>query len=319
MVQSWQPLDNARSAQTCLGELNLSSSPAKSVVGGLLKPKNSHVSAPRAKHAKNHLASAPGLTWFGVWSGSPVSRAAALVLSLSRCLRDVQSWLGFAMGARLLVPPCSGSSAMKGSLCWAPLSGVLSACDSVTGAGHAALQLQLRFCPSRRHLPKEVRGWKLFCLLPPLLLSEKLVVAKCRNKKCAADLICVLKVFGRLSRTEAHSPRRTMQSGGPLQRAAKSRWVRSPQGVKPRRPRSRRGFTPQPENSKRAHFRAPAFKNTTKIQREDPPEREEKNEFFGGRGKKRAKFWAVLGKGGPGEPPSPPLSPLPPFNPPPPL
>ena len=31
------------------------------------------------------------------------------------------------------------------------------------------------------------------------------------------------------------------------------------------------------------------------------PEREEKNEFFGGRGKKRAKFWVVQEKGGPGK------------------
>ena len=32
-----------------------------------------------------------------------------------------------------------------------------------------------------------------------------------------------------------------------------------------------------------------------------PPEREEKNEFCGGRGKKRAKFWAVRRRGGPVE------------------
>ena len=44
------------------------------------------------------------------------------------------------------------------------------------------------------------------------------------------------------------------------------------------------------------HIRA---SNTTKIQRKEPPEREEKNEFCGGRGKKRAK------KGGPGEGRSP--------------
>ena len=43
---------------------------------------------------------------------------------------------------------------------------------------------------------------------------------------------------------------------------------------------------------KRAHLRVPAFKNTTKIPREDPPEREEKNEFPAGERKKSAKFWA---------------------------
>ena len=52
-----------------------------------------------------------------------------------------------------------------------------------------------------------------------------------------------------------------------------------------------RGFTRQPENSKRAHFRAPALQNTTKIPREDPQrdtetakrwrEREEKARNFG--------------------------------------
>ena len=41
---------------------------------------------------------------------------------------------------------------------------------------------------------------------------------------------------------------------------------------------------------KRAHLRVPAFKNTTKIQREDTQ-----------RGKKRVNFWAVQEKGGPGE------------------
>ena len=52
---------------------------------------------------------------------------------------------------------------------------------------------------------------------------------------------------------------------------------------------------------KRAHLSAPAFKNTTKIQREDPPEREERMRFPVGERKKRAKFWAVQGKGGPAE------------------
>ena len=62
---------------------------------------------------------------------------------------------------------------------------------------------------------------------------------------------------------------------------------------------------------KRAHFRAPTFKNTTKIQREDPQEREERKKIMAGEGKKRAKCWAVRrralpvgggpGEGGPGE------------------
>ena len=76
--------------------------------------------------------------------------------------------------------------------------------------------------------------------------------------------------------------------------------------VKPRRPRSRQGFTRQPESPNVHISRVPAFKNTTKIQREDRPERR-KNEISGGRGKKRAKFWAVRRRGpssggsGPGE------------------
>ena len=55
----------------------------------------------------------------------------------------------------------------------------------------------------------------------------------------------------------------------------------------------RRGFTRQPENSKRAHLWVPAFKNITKIQREDTQERGKKTENGCGRGKKkRAKCWA---------------------------
>ena len=64
-------------------------------------------------------------------------------------------------------------------------------------------------------------------------------------------------------------------------------------------PRSRRGFTRQPENSKRAQTRVPAFKNTTKIQREDP-ERHKKSEMVAGGKKKTAKFWAVRGEGSSG-------------------
>ena len=40
------------------------------------------------------------------------------------------------------------------------------------------------------------------------------------------------------------------------------------------------------------------FKNTTKIK--GPPRERRKKENCGGRGKKRTKFWAVQGKGGPG-------------------
>ena len=43
-----------------------------------------------------------------------------------------------------------------------------------------------------------------------------------------------------------------------------------------------------------------AFKNTTKIPREDP-QREKKRTNFEAEREKRAKFWAVQGKGGPGE------------------
>ena len=48
---------------------------------------------------------------------------------------------------------------------------------------------------------------------------------------------------------------------------------------------------------KRAHFRVPAFKNTTKIPRKDPKKREEKKENCGGRGKKERNF----GRSGGGE------------------
>ena len=54
----------------------------------------------------------------------------------------------------------------------------------------------------------------------------------------------------------------------------------------------RRGFTRQPENSRRAHLRVPAFKNTTKIQREDLSQRKERMKFPAGERKKSAKFWA---------------------------
>ena len=69
--------------------------------------------------------------------------------------------------------------------------------------------------------------------------------------------------------------------------------------------RCRRGFTRQPENSKRAHFRVPAFKNT-KIQRKDPQEREERMKIVTGDGKKSAILGGPAegrsgGGGGPGK------------------
>ena len=56
------------------------------------------------------------------------------------------------------------------------------------------------------------------------------------------------------------------------------------------------GFHTTTREPKRAHLRVPVFKhhqNST----EGPPEREEKNEISGGRGKKRAKFWAPTTSG----------------------
>ena len=50
-----------------------------------------------------------------------------------------------------------------------------------------------------------------------------------------------------------------------------------------------RGFTRQPENSKRAHLRAPALQTPPKFQ--GPPREGRKNENCGGRWEKRAKFW----------------------------
>ena len=57
--------------------------------------------------------------------------------------------------------------------------------------------------------------------------------------------------------------------------------------------RSRRGFTRQPENSKRAHFKGPALQkhhqiSTTRL----PREREERMKLWLER-EKRTKFWAV--------------------------
>ena len=56
--------------------------------------------------------------------------------------------------------------------------------------------------------------------------------------------------------------------------------------VKPRRHRSRHCFTQQPENSNRAHLKAQALQTPPKFH-EKTPEKEEKNEFCGGRGKEK--------------------------------
>ena len=84
-------------------------------------------------------------------------------------------------------------------------------------------------------------------------------------------------------------------------------------------PQSRWGFTRQPENSKRAHLRVPAFKNTTKIPREDPQRKRMK--MVAGNGKKASGpqappfeapfeaplsppfFWGGRGEGGGGRAP----------------
>ena len=80
--------------------------------------------------------------------------------------------------------------------------------------------------------------------------------------------------------------------------------------VKPRRVRSRLGFTPQPESPNVDIWGPRSPKTPPKFKKKTPRENR-KNENCGGRGKKKAKFWgvrrkgvqerAVLGKGGPGE------------------
>ena len=57
----------------------------------------------------------------------------------------------------------------------------------------------------------------------------------------------------------------------------------------PRRLRGRRGFTRQPENSKRGTFERPGASNTHQYSTRRPPEREEKNELCGGTGGKKAR------------------------------
>ena len=70
--------------------------------------------------------------------------------------------------------------------------------------------------------------------------------------------------------------------------------------VETRRLRGRRGFTRQLENSKRAHLRVLAFKNTTKIQRKDQQEREKRMKTVAGEGKK-SEILGVQRRRGPAE------------------
>ena len=62
--------------------------------------------------------------------------------------------------------------------------------------------------------------------------------------------------------------------------------------VKPRRLRDRRGLHTTTRELQTCTFERPGASNTTKIPREDPPREGRKNEIFGGRKKKSAKFWA---------------------------
>ena len=59
------------------------------------------------------------------------------------------------------------------------------------------------------------------------------------------------------------------------------------------------GFHTTAREPKRAHLSATALQNTTKIQREDPREGR-KERILRREREKRAKFWAVQGKGGSG-------------------
>ena len=55
--------------------------------------------------------------------------------------------------------------------------------------------------------------------------------------------------------------------------------------------RSRRGFTRQPENSKRAHFRAPALQTPPKFHERTPKRGREERKLWREKGKQSAKFW----------------------------
>ena len=62
-------------------------------------------------------------------------------------------------------------------------------------------------------------------------------------------------------------------------------------------PKISRFFFPPAREPKRAHLSFPAFKNTTKIQREDPQRERKRAKMGAGEGKKSAKFWAVRRRG----------------------
>ena len=55
--------------------------------------------------------------------------------------------------------------------------------------------------------------------------------------------------------------------------------------------RVKRGFTRQPENSKHAHFKAPALQTPPKFNERTPKETEERKIIVAGEGNKSAKFW----------------------------
>ena len=64
-------------------------------------------------------------------------------------------------------------------------------------------------------------------------------------------------------------------------------------------PKGRRGFTQQAE-SPNVHLRVPAFKNTTKFQREDPQREREKERKWGREREKKARNFGRSGGGGSG-------------------
>ena len=61
------------------------------------------------------------------------------------------------------------------------------------------------------------------------------------------------------------------------------------------------GFHTTAREPKRAHLRVPAFKNTTKIQRERPKEREKRMKTVTGEGKKKSEILGGPAEGGPAE------------------
>ena len=65
---------------------------------------------------------------------------------------------------------------------------------------------------------------------------------------------------------------------------------------------SRRGFTRQPENSKRAHFRASALQTPPKFDERTPKSEKKGKKIVAERGKKSANFWASTLRGPPLQP-----------------